>query len=87
MININLQLMKVINVKLPKRGYIVLPAKLRREMGLKGDTYFLLTREGDKIILQPVSSFTEKLAGLTAGCFGNTAEEIQNFIDEQRKER
>jgi len=79
--------MRVISVRLSKRGSIVLPAKLRKEMRLKEGSYFLLTQENDKIILQPISSFTEKLAGLTAGCFGDTAKEIQDFIDEERKER
>jgi len=79
--------MQSISVKISKRGYIVLPARLRKEMNLKSGTYLLLSREGEKIILQPVSSFTDRLAGLTGGCFGKTAQEVQDFIDEERKGR
>ena len=59
------------------RGYIVLPAKLRKEMNLKPGTRVLITKENDKIILQPVYSFTEKLSGITKKSFGKTKKTIQ----------
>ena len=52
------------------RGYIVLPLRIRKEMKIKPGTKILLSKEDNRIILQPVSSFTEKLSGLTAGSFG-----------------
>ncbi|RLB04748.1 MAG: AbrB/MazE/SpoVT family DNA-binding domain-containing protein [Deltaproteobacteria bacterium] len=79
--------MQPISVKISRRGYVVLPAKLRKEMKLKEGTYLLLSREGERIILQPVPSFTEELMGLTRGCFGSTARDVQNYIDEERKGR
>jgi len=51
--------MKSIGVTVSNRGYIVLPAGLRKEMNIKTGTKILLSREKDRIILQPVPSFTQ----------------------------
>ncbi len=79
--------MKSIGLTISKRGYIVLPASIRRQMNIKSGTKILLSREENRIILQPVVSFTEKLSGLTAGKFGKSADDVQKFIDDERKER
>jgi len=79
--------MKSMSIKVSDRGYIVLPAKLRKEMGVKAGTRMLLTQEVDKIILQPVASFTEKLYGLTSGSFGRRGKEIQDYIDKEREDK
>lgn len=79
--------MKSMNIKVSDRGYIVLPAKIRKEMGVKGGTRMLLTTDADKIILQPVASFTEKLSGLTSGSFGRTGKEIQDYVDKEREDK
>lgn len=79
--------MESTNVTVSSRGYIVLPASLRKEMNIKAGTKILLHREENKIILQPVTSFTQKLAGLTAQSFGRSPDEIKAYIDEERKVR
>jgi AbrB family looped-hinge helix DNA binding protein len=79
--------MESIGLKVSKRGYIVLPARIRRQMNIKSGTKILLRREENRIILQPVVSFTDKLAGLTSQKFGKSAEEVQKFINGERKER
>jgi len=79
--------MKSLNVTVSNRGYIVLPVSLRKEMNIKTGTKILLSREENKIILQPVSSFTQKLAGLTGQSFGSSPGEIKAYIDEERAER
>ena len=78
--------MNPITATVSRRGYIVLPARLRKEMDIKPGTKILLHREENKIILEPVTSFTQRLAGLTAHSFGETPEEIKAYIDEERKE-
>lgn len=75
------------SVTVSNRGYIVLPAGLRKEMNIKTGTKILLRREDNKIILQPVPSFTQKLSGLTANSFGDTAEQIEEYIDGEREKR
>lgn len=79
--------METLNATVSNRGYIVLPASLRKEMDIKAGTKILLSREENKIILQPVSSFTQKLAGLTAQSFGTSPDEVKEYIDEEREER
>jgi AbrB family looped-hinge helix DNA binding protein len=79
--------METINATVSSRGYIVLPARLRKEMNIKAGTKILLSREDNKIVLQPVSSFTRKLAGLTVQSFGTSADEVKEYIDEEREER
>ena len=74
-------------VTVSNRGYIVLPASLRKEMNIKPGTKILLSREENTIILQPVPSFTEKLSGLTARSFGEDADQVKEYIDEERKDR
>ena len=75
------------SVTVSNRGYIVLPANLRKEMNIKSGTKILLSREKSKIILQPVPSFTEKLSGLTGGSFGENVDQVKGHIDEERKKR
>ena len=79
--------MKSIGLTISKRGYIVLPSSIRRQMNIKSGTKILLSREENRIILQPVVSFKEKLSGLTAGKFGKSADDVQKLIDDERKER
>ncbi len=79
--------MNSIGVIVSKRGYINIPARLRKEMNIKSGTKILMSREDNKIILRPILSFTNTLIGLTAHSFGETAEEVHEKLDEQRKDR
>lgn len=79
--------MESVGVTISNRGYIMLPAKLRKKMNLKAGTRILLTAEEDKIILQPVFSFTEKLSGVTKQSFGKTAKDIERSIQKDREDR
>ena len=79
--------MNTIGVTVTKRGYIILPARLRKAMNIKTGTKVLLSWEHNKIILQPVTSFTEKLSGLTAQSFGKTVEDVHDYLDRERKDR
>lgn len=79
--------MDAITVKISSRGYIVLPAPLRKALELKPGAKMLLSREDDRLILTPVHSFTEKLEGLTEQTIGRTLKDIDAFIDKQREER
>jgi len=78
--------MKSTSVTVSSRGYIVLPAKIRKEMDIKTGTKVLITKEKDRLILQPISSFTERLIGITQQSFGRTPKEIKEYLDEARKD-
>ena len=79
--------MEAITVKVSNRGYIVLPAPLRKALEIKPGARMLLSRENDRLILTPVRSFTEKLAGLTKQTIGRTPQDVDAFIDTQREDR
>ena len=78
--------MKSASVTVSRRGHVLLPSSLRKEMGIRTGTCMLITKSDNKIVLQPVPSFTDKLAGVTAKSFGESAEEIQQDLDEGRKD-
>lgn len=79
--------METETVTVSKRGYIVLPAHIRKEMNIKPGTRVLLHRENDRLTLETVPSFTQKLTGLTQQTIGNSPEKVAAFLDAQRKER
>ena len=79
--------MKSTWVKISKRGYVLLPSSLRKEMEIKTGMRMLISKSDNKIVLQPVPSFTDKLAGVTAKSFGESADEVQRHMDEDRKDR
>ena len=79
--------MKAASVKVSKRGYITLPAGLRKEMQIKSGTRMLISKSDNKIVLQPIPSFTDKLAGVTEKSFGQSAEDIRQYLDKERKHR
>ena len=41
----------------------------------------------DRGYVKPIPSFTDRLAGLTKGSFGQTGDEIQEWLDREREER
>lgn len=79
--------MKTSSVTVSKRGAILLPLSLRKEMELKPGTQMLLKRENDRIVLQAMPSFTKRLEGLTKGTTGKTPEDVVAYIDDVRGER
>lgn len=79
--------METITVKVSSRGYVVLPAPLRKALEIEPGAKMLLSREDDRIILKPVHSFTDKLAGLTKQSIAETPEEVTAFIDAEREDR
>lgn len=79
--------MKTESVTVSKRGYIVLPAYIRKEMNIKPGTKILINKEKSRLILETVSSFTQKLDGLTQKTIGDTPEAVDAFLEEERKEK
>ena len=79
--------MKSETVTVSKRGYIVLPARIRKEMNIKPGSRVLIHKEEGRLILETVSSFTQKLAGITQKSIGGTPESVDAFVDGLRKDR
>ena len=74
-------------VTVSKRGYIVLPAHIRREMNLKPGSRMLIHKKNNQLTLETVPSFTQKLSGITQHTIGDTPEKVGEFIDHSRQER
>lgn len=74
-------------IRVADRGYVVIPAKVRRRLKIVKGTRLLLTESDDQLCLKPVPSFTEGLAGLTGKSFGATAAAVQDWLDRERGER
>lgn len=79
--------MKPISVTVSDRGYVVLPAHLRKEMKITSGSRILINKNKDKLILEIVPSFTKKLSGLTGKTIGDRPENVDEFIDGEREER
>jgi len=79
--------MEPIRVTVSNRGYIVLPAFIRKQMEIQPGTQMLLRRDHEKLILETVPSFTQKLAGLTKNTIAETAADVDVFIDAERNDR
>lgn len=79
--------MKPETVVVSKRGYVVLPAHIRKEMNIKPGSRILIHREKNRLTLETVPSFTQKLSGITQKTIGDTSEAVEAFVAESREER
>jgi len=75
------------SVTVSKRGYIILPSHIRKEMNIKAGTKILINKENNRLILETVPSFTNKLDGLTQKTIGTSPKAIDAFIDTERQKR
>ena len=64
-----------------------LPAFLRKEMEIRPGTKMLIRREKNKLILETVASFTDKLSGLTGQAIGKMSKDVEDYIDLEREDR
>ncbi|WP_291321973.1 AbrB/MazE/SpoVT family DNA-binding domain-containing protein [Desulfonatronospira sp.] len=74
-------------VTVSKRGCIVLPAHIRRKLNVKPGARMLIHRKNNQLTLEAVPSFTQKLSVITRKTMGSTPEEVDEFIDQSRRER
>lgn len=60
--------MSTLFTQMSTKGQIVIPAELRQEMGIESGTPIALKRDGDTIILRPITAaFIRSLRGSTKG--------------------
>ena len=60
--------MKTLVSQVSTKGQIVIPAKLREELGLEPGTQLVIEREGDAIILRPLTAaYIRNLRGYFPG--------------------
>jgi len=51
-------------VRVDKKGRLVIPKKLREELGIVGECYVEVRAEGDKIVLKPIKSIADEYFGV-----------------------
>ena len=56
--------MSSVVVRIDKRGRVVIPKKLREELGIVEECYVEVSAEGDKIVLKPIKSIAEEYFGI-----------------------
>jgi AbrB family looped-hinge helix DNA binding protein len=79
--------MTTITVTVSNRGYIVLPASMRKALEIKPGTKMLVSQDKDTLVLKTVPSFTKKLSGLTKQTIAKTPGEVDAFIASERQDR
>lgn len=71
-------------VRASTKGQIVIPAEIRRRMGIKGGTYVEVTQRGDEIVLRGLGQDLIKSA---RGMFAHLGPLASELLEERRRER
>lgn len=76
-------------ISLSSRGQIVIPADVRREMGLDRDTEFVVEVEDGQIVLTPLEEDWRSLRGCLSGLDEGVDEmlESERRLEERREEQ
>ena len=69
----------VYEVKMTDQGRVVVPQKLRRELGLGADIPFVMYRDGERVVMERKGEARARLAALAAHLPGS-----EKFIAERR---
>jgi AbrB family looped-hinge helix DNA binding protein len=56
--------MSSVVVRVDKKGRLVIPKKLREELGIVEECYVEISAEGDKIVLKPIKSIADEYFGV-----------------------
>ena len=71
--------------RIDKKGRIVVPKKVREELGIVDETYVEIRTEGDKIILKPIKSIADEYFGVFK--VENWPEDLDEFLMKEVKRR
>ncbi len=74
-----------IDVKVASNGRIILPASVRKAMGLHGDAKFILTVEDDQVRLSPIGHGVSRAHALYRE-HANQARTIDYFLSDRNAE-
>lgn len=74
----------VFRAMMSPRGQLVIPAKIRKRMGLKGRTQMSLIEEADQLVLRPCTP--ESIAKM-AGMLGTGGKMLKALMEDKKRER
>lgn len=78
--------MNVIPVKVGPKGRVVIPAPIRRELGIEEGTELLARVEGDGLVLEPRSAAVRRLQELVTSVVPRDVSLVDELIAERRDE-
>ncbi len=71
-------------VKLSRKGQIVVPADVRRELDVgPGDRLVIMLRAGEAVLVTP-AEYARRTRGLLEGTWGRTEEEVDAYLQGER---
>jgi AbrB family looped-hinge helix DNA binding protein len=73
------------SVKISSKNQVTLPAEVCRKLKIKkGSRLFLEVTDSKMIFTPEFDSYTEHYCGIAKGIYGDTAEEIDSYVKEER---
>ena len=74
--------------KIDRFGRVVIPKKIRQDLGIDTDTRIIIEKEGDSVIIRPDSDdpFIKEIDGIIVVCSEPT-EGFNDFINQERENR
>jgi AbrB family looped-hinge helix DNA binding protein len=78
--------MKAIPVKVGPKGRVVVPAAIRRELGIEEGTQLLARVEGDGVVLEPRTAAIRRLQALVRQAVPEGVSLVDELIAERREE-
>jgi AbrB family looped-hinge helix DNA binding protein len=75
-IKTQIKTMAVITLKVGEQGSMMIPAELRKQLGLEVGTELVATVEGDRLILETPSAILARLQSLFAQVQGSMSDEL-----------
>jgi AbrB family looped-hinge helix DNA binding protein len=78
--------MTAIPVKVGPKGRVVVPAEIRRELGIEEGTELMARVEGDGIVLEPRSAAIRRLQDLVTSIVPRDVSLVDELIAERREE-
>lgn len=76
----------MIEVQMGEQGRVVIPAGVRRELGLAVGDRLVLRTEGKRLVLEPRASIRERLRGQFAPLSRDGISLVDELLDERRQE-
>jgi AbrB family looped-hinge helix DNA binding protein len=71
--------------KLTSKAQVVVPAEVRERLGLKpGDRGVWVLREGEAVLMS-AERYARSTAGILAGTYGRSRQEVEDYLEGERE--
>jgi AbrB family looped-hinge helix DNA binding protein len=73
------------SVRFNRKGQLVLPREMRKDLGMKEGDELIITMEDDCLIVTAPENFANATCGILKGTWGDSPEEIDDYIRQERE--